>query len=63
MGENMQVCSNCGEKIKYIATGYNQIIVCDVEKIEIVTENGHCKQGYKKHICKVKEKQNGTDTN
>ncbi|MGI5075985.1 hypothetical protein E4N71_11275 [Treponema vincentii] len=47
----MQICLKCGKAIKYIATGFKTIQVCDAEKIEIVSEGGHILKGYMRHIC------------
>jgi hypothetical protein len=58
----MQICTRCGKEVKYIATGYKDIAITEVEKIEIITEGGHLMKGYKLHKCelpKEDKKENG----
>ncbi|MGL4981690.1 MAG: hypothetical protein ACRC4W_02320 [Treponemataceae bacterium] len=38
-------------EIKYIATHREGFVICDIDKIKIVSENGHVFNGYKPHIC------------
>nr|WP_298680910.1 hypothetical protein [uncultured Treponema sp.] len=51
----MQICLTCGKAIKYIATGFKTIQVCDAEKVEIVSEGGHILKGYMRHVCEVEK--------
>lgn len=57
----MQVCLKCGKAVKYIATGFNTAEVCDVERIEIVSETGRILKGYMRHVCATErqDKHNG----
>lgn len=60
----MQQCPTCNKEIKYIALSYDRSAICEVEKKEIITENGKIFQGYLRHICNndecgVIKKENG----
>lgn len=46
----MQRCKGCGKEVKYIAIK-DSYVLCDTEEIEICTENGYMKKGYKIHKC------------
>ena len=47
----MQICPICNKEVKYIAISFEKSIICETEKKEIITENGHSFQGYLKHVC------------
>lgn len=51
----MQVCPHCGKEIKYIATSYEQVEICEPTKVIIVTINGHHMEGYLPHCCNKKD--------
>lgn len=51
----MQVCPNCGKEVKYIATGYNEVEMCEPNKVTIVTINGHHLEGYLPHCCEKQD--------
>ena len=54
----MQICKNCGAEIRYIATGAGTAVVCESEKVFIVTENGRKASGYLIHNCNKNEANN-----
>lgn len=49
----MQICTKCGGKIKYITVAYDNVVVCEAEKIVIYTERGRRVEGYAPHKCEV----------
>lgn len=49
----MQVCPKCGARIKYIATGYDEIATCEISQVEVLNERGHKFKGYPLHICRM----------
>lgn len=51
----MQVCSNCGKSIKYIATGYDTVIVCEASEVKIISITGHTFSGFMPHKCENQE--------
>ena len=51
----MLVCPICGKEIRYIATGYNKVEICEPEKVTIVTINGHHIDGYLPHLCQKED--------
>jgi len=57
----MQFCPKCGKEVKYIATGYESVAVCEVNEITIVNERGHKFSGFLLHTCKAVEHGNGSN--
>ena len=49
----MQICTKCGGGIKYITVAYDNVVVCEAEKIVIYTERGRRVEGYAPHKCEV----------
>ena len=47
----MQICHKCGKGIKYIPTGFDEIVICDPVVITIYTERGRRVEGYAPHKC------------
>ena len=48
----MQMCPECGAKIKYIATSNTTVVVCESDVLEVFNKNGHKFIGYPLHKCK-----------
>lgn len=47
----MQICNKCGQAVKYIVISHDEIITCNPEIKEVITETGHVVRGYEKHKC------------
>lgn len=58
----MQICPQCKKGIRFIATNYDNVVVCDDKLTAIYTEKGRRVEGYAPHKCEVKnggEEENG----
>lgn len=60
----MQICPKCKNGICFIATSYDNAVVCDYEPITVYTERGRRIEGYVPHKCEVEnggKEKNGHD--
>lgn len=49
----MQICPKCKKEIRFIATHYDSVVVCDDELTTVYTEKGRRVEGYMQHKCEV----------
>lgn len=60
----MQICPKCKKGIRFIATNYDSVVVCDDELTTVYTERGRRVEGYMPHKCEVEngsKEENGHD--
>lgn len=43
-------CPKCGESVHYIEL-HGEIVECDKELVEVITERGNVIKGYQRHVC------------
>lgn len=49
----MQICPKCKKGICFIATNYDNVVVCDYEPTTVYTARGRRMVGYVPHKCEV----------
>lgn len=51
-------CPKCGKAVKYIASSFQNIFMCELEKQSLITESGRMVSGYLAHVCSGPERFN-----